>query len=356
MPKRIGYLYDRLCDKGFIRLAIAEGSRGKKKRRDVKKVLADPDIYIDRVYNLIINESYVPTPPKKKRIFEKNSQKWRDIKVVPFYPDGIIQQMIVMAMKDTLMKGMYRWSCSSIPKRGNLEALRYTERAVRNDPKNTKHCLKADFKNYYGSINRATLMSMLRKKIKDKKFLRLIGIVIYSDPDPGLSIGFYINQWLANFYLEDLDRFICTLDGVAYYVRNMDDIVLLGSNKKKLHKAREDISEYALKNFGLYLKDNWQIFPVSSRGIDFVGYRIFREHTILRKRNFLKFIRNCRKALRLIKAHRKISFRLAAGLLSRAGQLKHCSSLKARGKYYYPVGEKILKDIVRKHFKTLQAA
>lgn len=347
MPKRVGYLYARLLYKGFIKLAIIEGSRGKKKRWDVKLVLSDIDNYVDKIFELILNETYVPTEPKKKTIYEKNSMKWRDIKVVPFYPDGIIQQMVVMAMKDVLMRGMYRWSCASVPGRGNLEALHYTEKAIRNDPKNTKHCYKADIKNYYGSIDRQKLMEMLRRKIKDKKFLHLVELIIYSDPEPGLSIGFYINQWLANFYMEPVDRFICTLDGVEYYVRNMDDIVLMGPNKKKLHKAHKAIETFVLDNLGLTIKENWQVFPVNSRGIDFVGYRIFRDYTILRKRNFLKYTRNSVRIKKMIMQHRKIPFRLAAGLLSRSGQLKHCNGITAKQKYLYPIGVKFLKKVVK---------
>lgn len=348
MPKRVGYLYERMLDKEVIRSCIITGSRGKRKRQDVKEVLSDVDGYTEKVYKLLETETYVPTVPRKIRIFDNSCRKERDIKVVPYYPDGIIQQLAVYAMKDVLMRGMYRWSCASIPGRGNSCAANYVKKHLKEDPKGTKYCGKFDIHHYYPTISKQKMMDALRRKIKDEKLLNLVEMIIRSDPDPGISIGFYLNQWLANFFLEPLDHFICTLKGVKYYVRNMDDIVILGGNKKKLHRAREHISRYLETILGLKLKDNWQIFKTDSRGVDFVGFRFFHGRTILRRRNFQKLRRNARTARRFLETHRKIPPHVAAGLLSRAGQLRHCNGQNVFDKYIKPIGINRLKAIVRK--------
>lgn len=348
MPKRVGYLYERMLDKEMIRSCIITGSRGKRKRQDVKEVLSDVDGYTEKVYKLLTEETYVPTIPRKIRIYDSSCRKERDIKVVPYYPDGIIQQLAVYAMKDVLMRGMYRWSCASIPGRGNSCAANYVKKHMKEDPKGTKYCGKFDIHHYYPTISKQKMMDALRRKIKDEKILNLVEMIIRSDPDPGISIGFYLNQWLANLFLEPLDHFICTLKGVKYYVRNMDDIVILGGNKKKLHRAREHISRYLETMLGLQLKDNWQIFKTDSRGVDFVGFRFFHGRTILRRRNFQKLRRNARTAQRFLKTHRKIPPHIAAGLLSRAGQLQHCNGQNVFDKYIKPIGINRLKAIVRK--------
>lgn len=348
MPKRVGYLYERMLDKEVIRSCIITGSRGKRKRQDVKEVLSDVDGYTEKVYKLLATETYVPTVPRKIRIFDNSCRKERDIKVVPYYPDGIIQQLAVYAMKDVLMRGMYRWSCASIPGRGNSCAANYVKKHLKEDPKGTKYCGKFDIHHYYPTISKQKMMDALRRKIKDEKILNLVEMIIRSDPDPGISIGFYLNQWLANLFLEPLDHFICTLKGVKYYVRNMDDIVILGGNKKKLHRAREHISRYLETMLGLQLKDNWQIFKTDSRGVDFVGFRFFHGRTILRRRNFQKLRRNARTARRFLETHRKIPPHVAAGLLSRAGQLRHCNGQNIFDKYIKPIGINRLKAIVRK--------
>ena len=99
MPKRVGHLYRTMCDKDQIRAAIKRGSEKKKKRHDVRDVLKDPEKYVDKVYKLVITDSYVPTVPKVRRIRDISSGKDRDLTIVPFYPDGIMHQLVVMAME-----------------------------------------------------------------------------------------------------------------------------------------------------------------------------------------------------------------------------------------------------------------
>lgn len=82
----------------------------------------------------------------------------------------------------------------------------------------------------------------------------------------------------------------------------MDDMVIFGSNKKKLHKTRKEIEAY-LETEGLRLKDNWQVFRFDyvkdgkrkGRDLDFMGFRFFRDRTILRKSIMLKATRKARK-------------------------------------------------------------
>lgn len=64
MPKRIGFLYEKMADKGFIRRVILEASRGKRKRREVRRVLKNLDEYVDKTYDMIVSESFVPTRRK----------------------------------------------------------------------------------------------------------------------------------------------------------------------------------------------------------------------------------------------------------------------------------------------------
>lgn len=347
MPKKVGYLYEKMCDRKLIRQTIEDGTKGKRKRWDVKSVMDDVDGYVERTYQMLMEGSFVPSKPRLKTILDKSSGKERTIHIVPYFPDGLVHQLCVHVMQDVLMRGMYRWSCASIPGRGNKCAGDYVRRALDRDPKGTKYCLKMDIYHYYPSISPRRLIWALARKVKDKKFLKLVYDIIVSNPEGGLSIGYYINQWLANYYLETLDHYILTLPGVKHYVRNMDDMVILGPNKKQLHKARVAVQTFLARRLGLCLKENWQVFPVKARGIDFVGYRYYPKYTIMRRRNFLRFARQSRRVQRRIEAGRPISFHMAAGFLSRAGQLKHCDAHKIRVKYVDPIGVKHLKTVVR---------
>lgn len=355
MPKRVGYLYDKMVDRDFIRSVIQEAAKGRRNRRDIARVLADLDGYVEKTYELVATESFVPSAPKVREIYDESSEKFRKIKMVPFWPDGVIQWMLVTAMKPVLMRGMHPWSCASIPGRGGKRIHRKIRSALRNDPKGTKYAAELDVAQYYPSISGKRLIWALARKIKDKRFLRTVYSIIESCGG-GLAIGYYICQWLANFYLEPLDRYIMTLPGVKYMTRYMDNITLLGPNKKQLHKARKMIAAFMQQRLGLAMKANWQIYPTAKRMVSAVGYRFSRTHVILRKRNFLRFTRQCRRVKKRLDAGKPIMFAQASGLLSRAGQLKHCNSQKIREKYIDPIGVRNLKEVVRNESKRRQRA
>lgn len=353
MPKRVGFLYEKMESKDFIRKTILNACKGKRKRSDVRRVLANLDDYVDKTYEMVKNEAFKPSPPHRKKIYDESSQKWRVITVAPFWPDGVMHWLLVETMKPVLMRGMYAWSCASIPGRGGTRVSKRIKSVLRNDKKGTKYAMELDIRRYYPSTPINGLLRALGGKIKDRRFLNVIRCILESCGE--VSIGYYINQWLENYYLESLDNYIMSLAGVKYMTRYMDNITIFGPNKKKLRKARELISDF-MEKLGLTMKKNWQIYPTSKRMVSAVGYRFSRTHTILRKRNFLRFSRQCRRAKKKMDAKKHISFRLAAGLLSRIGQLKHCNSHKIRVKYVDPIGVKNLKEVVRHESKRQLAA
>jgi RNA-directed DNA polymerase len=106
---------------------------------------------------------------------------------------------------------------------------------------------------------------------------------------------------------------------------------MFSRNKKELHKVRIFISDF-LKPQGLELKNNWQLFKVDSRPLDFLGYRFYRGYTTLRRSNFLRIKRRVKKIvkrgyLRLTDAYSIISYN---------GWLSHCNSFNYRNKYINP--------------------
>lgn len=397
MPKRVGYIYQRMDDREFIRRCIRIGTRDSKKRRrkDVRKVLKNEDRYIDRMLEIVQQRKFKPRYPLMRMIWDQSSEKWRETWRVPFFPDGLMHIMVCQAMMDVFMRGMSPWSCSSIPERGGTRVRKRLRHAMQDRPKQSAYAGEMDVKNYYGSIPQDKLMAALERKIKDKEFLLLIALCVtceqislqetldkgYAWRDitrgrVGIFIGLYIDQWLANYYLEPVDRIILAHPGVKFTTRHMDNIVIAGQNKKELHSARKTI-EQALNSLGLRMKDDWQIYRTTftkkaqrrremmtdrqrqlrhPRMIAAVGYRFGHNHIGIRKRNFLRLTRQCRRALKRIEAGKPISFQLASGLLSRIGQLKHCDSHNIRTKYVDPIGIKNLKEVVRYESKRRSAA
>ena len=338
--KRAGFIYNKICDIDNIKFAIMNSSLGKRTQNRVKRVIENMDANAKSIQEILVNKTYVPSPYIEKIIQDGATKKVRAICKPRYYPDQIIHWALMQQIQPILAKGMYEYTCGSVPGRGTSGGQKILRKWLDNDYKNTKYCLKMDVKKFYPTIDNDILKAKFRTKIKDRDCLWLIDAII--DSAKGLPIGNYTSQWFSNFFLEDLDHYIKEQLGVKYYIRYVDDLVLLGPNKKKLHKARVAISEH-LASTNLELKGNWQVFKVNSRDIDFLGFRFFRNKTILRKRNALRIKRRFKRISR--KNH--LSNKDASAVISYWGWMVRSNSYNFYHKHAKPkVGIKKAKRMV----------
>jgi hypothetical protein len=100
----------------------------------------------------------------------------------------------------------------------------------------------------------------------------------------GLPIGNLTSQFFANVYLNELDQFVKHVLKAKYYVRYVDDFVILGRRAWELEDLREKIGYFLIKNLKLSLHPKKQkIVPLES-GINFVGYIVRSEYVLVRRR------------------------------------------------------------------------
>lgn len=243
--------------------------------------------------------------------------------------------MVVNVLKPIIQRKFYFHSYGSIPGKGAHNAKKYIERWIRCDVKNTKYVLQMDVKKYFESIDHDILKRKISRIIKDEKFLKILFTIIDVTPK-GIPLGFYTSQWLANFFLSDLDYYIKQELKAKYYVRYMDDMVILGSNKRRLHKIEIAINSY-LNNEELEMKYTHQVFLLKynetrGRCLDFMGFKFYRNRTTLRKKIY---IRMCRKARKLY-IKDKISIYECRQMLSYIGWLKCTDTYNAYFIYIKP--------------------
>jgi retron-type reverse transcriptase len=169
---------------------------------------------------------------------------------------------------------------SCIKGKGIHAAARGVRRALK-DEAGTQYCLKIDIKKFYPNIDHSILKQLLERKFKDKELLWLLNNII--DSADGVPIGNYLSQYFANFYLTYFDHWIKEEKRVKHYFRYADDIVILSGDKPSLHQILADMREYFETKLNLKIKENYQVFPVQSRGIDFVGYVFYHTHVLMRK-------------------------------------------------------------------------
>ena len=154
---------------------------------------------------------------------------------------------------------------------------------------------------------------MLERKIKDKRFLKLIKAIL--DLVKGLPIGMILSQLFSNFYLNDVDH---TMESHNYR-RYADDIVIFAKNSRLAHERRIILENLISRKF-LAIKPTWFVFKTSECALDFMGFRIYRDYVTIRK-NIL--YRITKKITRWIYNH---SLKNAQAITSYMGWVKHTNS------------------------------
>ena len=151
---------------------------------------------------------------------------------------------------------------------------------------------KADIKHYFDTVDHNILLEIIKRKICDNKVIWLIKQILNNFETPiqgkGMPLGNLTSQFFANVYLNDLDNFVKHDLKARYYIRYVDDFVILHHDRKILELYKERIHRY-LKTLQLKLHpDKSKIIPLRD-GVTFLGYRIFYRHKLLRKNNLRKF-------------------------------------------------------------------
>lgn len=292
--KSYNHLWEKMISPENIMLAITKASKGKRGRKRVKEIYENQEKYIEyyQKYAAIYKHRY----KKPKKIKDGACKKEREI-VVPSFDEQVLHHMIVNVISPVIRKGMYEHTHGSIPGRGPQRAAKQIKKWIARDPKNCKYYLKMDIHHFFGSIDHDRIKAYISKYIRDRMVLRALFEVL-DCTEKGLPLGFHTSHWLANWYLQGLDHFIKQKLGAAHYVRYMDDMVIFGANKRKLHRIRIEVAGYLNDRLGLELKPNWQVTRFHHRHggcfLDFMGFRFYRDRTTLRRSIMLRMTRRAR--------------------------------------------------------------
>ena len=323
--KRLNNLFPEIVSLENLELADLKARKNKKRHFGIRNHDKNRE---ENLYNLqqqLINGTYVTSRYTTFKVYEP---KERIIFRLPYYPDRITHHAIMNVMEPIWTKIFTRDTYSCIKNRGIHALLQKLQSDLASDPEGTKYCLKLDIKKFYPSINHKILKQIIRKKIKDKNLLKLLDEII--DSADGVPIGNYLSQFFANLYLAYFDHWIKEELKVKYYYRYADDIVLLSNSKEQLRNWLLAIKVYLTNVLELKVKDNYQIYPVESRGIDFVGYVCYHKYTKLRK----SIKRKLFKAIKKLKKNKITQDDLEKKFASYFGWLKYCNSKHLLQKIY----------------------
>lgn len=346
----IDNVYDKICDYEELYKSHLEARKGKRFRDDVM-------IFTDRLEeNLIELQNELTWQTYKVgayRQFYEREPKLRLVMALQ-YRDRVVQWAIYRQLYPFYDKMMIEDSYACRRGKGSHAAadrLQYWLRQVERKP-GKWYYLKLDISKYFYRVDHLVLLDILSRRIKDRRLLQLLSEIINSEDtrfglpagvspedcpdeerlaDVGMPIGNLTSQLFANIYLNELDQ-LCKHDlRLHYYIRYMDDVIILSDSKRELAKYKEVIENFLKDFLHLDLNNKTAIRPCEL-GVDFVGYHIWTTHRKLKKQT----------ARKIIHAIDYICKELAAGNMSREemerrvasyrGILQHCDSYGLRKK------------------------
>lgn len=263
----------------------------------------------------------------------------------------------VNALKEMFNAKIGHYQCASLKHKGQLFGKQAIETWIRTNPKKCKWVFKADVRKFYPSVSHSILAKFLKRDIKNKDILYLT-LALMSTYEEGLCIGSYLCQYLANYFLSYAYHYVTEMlyverrgkrqNLIHHALFYMDDIILFGSNKKHVRKAVMLFEKYLNEELGLSLKPTYQLFPLDSRPIDMMGYKIYTYKTIVRKRIF----DNANKVNMRNKGKNEITLEDSYKIISYYGYFKHTYSKKYIKKVKLDKSLKIAKEVISNEAKS----
>jgi len=316
-------LYDKIISFKNIFLAYRKARKGKTKKPDIVEFEKDLWKNLLSLQNELANYSYTPKPLKT---FILRDPKTRKISKADFR-DRIVHHAIILVIEPIFDKTFIYDSCANRKGKGNLFAIKRFQVFIRKVSRNGNlkgwfnnnqikgYCFKADIKHYFQEVDHEILINILMRKVKDRAVLGLIekildnassklgGRATSRDKDilpttsglrgeakKGMPLGNLTSQFFANVYLNELDYFIKHELKAKYYIRYVDDFIILHESKEQLQVWIIQIEEFLRNHLKIELHPQKSKIISLSRGVDFVGFRNFYHFQLLRKRNIKKII------------------------------------------------------------------
>jgi len=336
--KRFGNLYHKIYDLKNLYKAYAVCLRGKRLARGVLPFTYKLSAELLQLQRELKTETYSIGRYFSFYVFEP---KRRLVQALPFR-DRIVQQALCQIITPIFEKTFITDTFACIKDKGThagSERLQYFIRNAQNRW-GKAYCLQCDIASYFPSIDHSILIRLFSGKIKCQATMSLIRLITDSNRQAvGIPIGNLLSQLSANLYLSLLDHHVKEALGFRYYLRYMDDFCLVHASKKYLVYLMAEIKSFIDKHLSLILNRKTAIFPIT-QGVDFLGYRTWTTHKLLRKRSIKKM--RCKlKAMKYKYEAGRISLdTINTSIMSWVAHCKHANTYRLR--------EKVLGSIILK--------
>lgn len=342
--KTLKNVFEQVVDYDNLYRAYLNARLCKRYRYEVLNFSAHLEDNLVKLQKELIERTYTLGKYREFYIYEP---KKRLIMAQPF-KDRVVQWAIYQVLNPVFAQGYITDSYACIKERGTHKAvkrLHYWLRQVGKKPEKY-YFLKLDISKYFYRIDHDVLMGILKRKIRDDDMIFLLDKIVNSSEtnfglppgkspgevkrsdrvsEKGMLVGNLSSQMFANLYLNELDQYCKRTLGIHFYVRYMDDVIILHQDKDQLHEWKRIIDTFLKEKLQLDLNEKTCIRPITL-GVEFCGYKIWNTHIKLRKSTALKMKRNLKKLQKEYAAGEVTVEEAKQTISSYLGILKHCDS------------------------------
>lgn len=300
--KTYNKIFNKLCSLENLKLAFKKAKKGKSKKWYVKEFECNLDNELTKLKMELDNQTYRPQTLKR---FIVRDPKTRVVHASAFR-DRVVHHAICNIIEPVFEKIFINDSYANRKKKGTLSGLnrfdkfkhkvtrnRELLRSAKDGNMTVGYALKADIRHYFDTVDLEILMEIIQKKIIDSKVLRLIKAILdnhdFKTKGKGMPLGNLTSQFFANVYLNELDYYVKHKLKVKYYIRYVDDFVILHRSKEKLALYRWMIDNFLKQRLKLELHpEKSKIVPLHY-GVKLLGFRVFYYYKLPRKSNLRIF-------------------------------------------------------------------
>jgi RNA-directed DNA polymerase len=274
MGNKYRNIFSQIISPENMALAYKKTMKGKRRTWGYLEFKEYDLINLARITEEIATGEYIPDEAAEFMIYDPKS---RLISALPF-KDRLVQHALCNVIAPIFDQTLLPYTFACRDGLGTHAGVRHIQSLMRSEK--STHFIKTDFSKFFPSIDRVILHRMIQKKISCRKTYELLCRFISQD-GVGLPIGSLISQVFANVYGGMIDRFVHFDLGHRHWARYMDDVIILGNNVSDMQKDIERIKEFSWSTMNMRLSKH-QVSPIS-RGVNFLGYRIWPTYKLLRK-------------------------------------------------------------------------
>lgn len=276
MGKKHKRLFEKIITKENFADAYLKTRKGKRNSLSYLEFKEYDSYNLELLRQEVADGAYVRAPFRNFYIYDP---KMRLISGLPF-KDRIVQHALNNVIEPIYESSFLPYTFACRPNKGTHAGVAYIQSILRKGK--ATYFLKTDFSKYFPSIQSEILYNIHDSKIHCYRTMELMEAITPRD-QVGIPIGSLVSQLNANLYGGLADNFVHhTLKPMAW-ARYMDDMVLLGDDAEELRDMKDRLEQFAEEKMGLRFS-KWSVSSIN-RGINFLGYRIWPTHKLLRKQS-----------------------------------------------------------------------